>query len=35
MRWNLEWLRTFKAIYEKGTLSGAAQELFLSQPGVS
>ncbi|BAV04379.1 DNA-binding transcriptional regulator, LysR family [Filimonas lacunae] len=32
---NLEWLRTFKAIYETGTLSGAAQELYISQPGVS
>lgn len=35
MRWNLEWLRTFKTIYEVGTLSAAAQELFMSQPGVS
>jgi len=35
MRWNLEWLRTFKAIYETGTLSAAAQSLFISQPGVS
>lgn len=35
MRWNLEWLRTFKAIYETGTLSAAAQELYISQPGVS
>ncbi|UAY56050.1 LysR family transcriptional regulator [Arachidicoccus terrestris] len=35
MRWNLEWLRTFKAIYETGTLSAAAHELFISQPGVS
>ncbi|MGV0924224.1 LysR family transcriptional regulator [Empedobacter tilapiae] len=35
MHWNLEWLRTFKAIYETGTLSAAAQELFISQPGVS
>ncbi len=35
MRWNLEWLRTFKAIYETGTLSAAAQQLFISQPGVS
>lgn len=35
MRWNLEWLRTFKAIYETGTLTAAAQELFISQPGVS
>jgi len=32
---NLEWLRTFKAIYETGTLSAAAQQLFISQPGVS
>ena len=35
MQSNLEWLRTFKAIYENGTLSAAAQELFISQPGVS
>jgi len=35
MQWNLEWLRTFKAIYETGTLSAAAQQLFISQPGVS
>lgn len=32
---NLEWLRTFKAIYEKETLTGAAQALYISQPGVS
>lgn len=32
---NLEWLRTFKAIYEHGTLTGAAQALYISQPGVS
>lgn len=32
---NLEWLRTFKAIYETGTLTGAAKQLYLSQPGVS
>jgi len=32
---NLEWFRTFKAIYETGTLSAAAQALFISQPGVS
>jgi DNA-binding transcriptional LysR family regulator len=32
---NLEWFRTFKAIYEAGTLSAAAQALFISQPGVS
>lgn len=35
MQINLEWFRTFKVIYEVGTLSGAAQELFISQPGVS
>lgn len=35
MQWNLEWLRTFRAIYETGTLSSAAKELFISQPGVS
>jgi DNA-binding transcriptional LysR family regulator len=32
---NLEWYRTFKAIYTTGTLTGAAQTLFISQPGVS
>ncbi|MCL7989358.1 LysR family transcriptional regulator [Sphingobacterium sp. lm-10] len=32
---NLEWFRTFKTIYETGTLSAAAQALFISQPGVS
>lgn len=35
MQLNLEWFRTFKMIYETGTLSGAAKELFISQPGVS
>ena len=32
---NLEWFRTFKAIYETGNLSAAAQTLFISQPGAS
>ncbi|CDT31163.1 Transcriptional regulator, LysR family [Sphingobacterium sp. PM2-P1-29] len=32
---NLEWCRTFKAIYKTGTLTGAAEILFISQPGVS
>lgn len=32
---NLEWYRTFKAIYEQGTLTRAAEVLFASQPGVS
>lgn len=32
---NLEWLRTFKTIYETGNLSTAAQTLFISQPGAS
>lgn len=32
---NLEWYRTFKAIYERGTLTAAAESLFISQPGVS
>ncbi|MFL9483919.1 LysR family transcriptional regulator [Chitinophagaceae bacterium LWZ2-11] len=32
---NLEWYRTFKAIYKTGTLTGAAEMLFISQPGVS
>ncbi|RXK85737.1 LysR family transcriptional regulator [Filimonas effusa] len=35
MLMNLEWLRTFKAIYEQETLTGAAQSLYISQPGVS
>lgn len=35
MQWNLEWLRTFRAIYETSTLSAAAKVLFISQPGVS
>jgi DNA-binding transcriptional LysR family regulator len=32
---NLEWFRTFKAIYETGSLSNAANKLFMSQPGAS
>lgn len=32
---NLEWYRTFKAIYQNGTLTKAAQELLISQPNVS
>lgn len=32
---NLEWFRTFKTIYETGTLTAAANKLFMSQPGVS
>ena len=32
---NLEWYRTFKAVYKTGTLTGAAEVLFISQPGVS
>jgi len=32
---NLEWLRTFKTIYEKGNMTAAAETLFISQPGVS
>jgi len=32
---NLEWYRSFKAIYKSGTLTGAAESLFISQPGVS
>lgn len=32
---NLEWFRTFKAIYETGNLTAAAHSLFISQPGVS
>jgi DNA-binding transcriptional LysR family regulator len=32
---NLEWYRTFKAVYKTGTLTSAANKLFISQPGVS
>lgn len=32
---NLEWLRTFKTIYEKRSLTAAAEALFISQPGAS
>lgn len=32
---NFEWFRTFKAIYETGSLTRAAQSLYISQPGVS
>ena len=32
---NLEWFRTFKAIYETGSLTAAADLLYISQPGVS
>ncbi len=32
---NLEWLKTFKAVYEKGSATAAAASLGMSQPGVS
>ena len=32
---NLEWYRTFKAVYEEGNLTNASEVLFSSQPGVS
>jgi DNA-binding transcriptional LysR family regulator len=32
---NLEWYRTFKAVYKNGNFSVAAKELFMSQPAVS
>lgn len=32
---NLEWFRTFKTIYETGSLTSTAQMLYISQPGVS
>ena len=37
MQSNFEWFRTFKAIYETGTLSAAAQQLFsrsLTKPTI-
>lgn len=32
---NLEWYRTFKAIYQQGTLTRAAEKLMISQPNAS
>lgn len=32
---NLEWLRTFKSVYETQSFTKAAKELYISQPGVS
>ncbi|MFV0404485.1 MAG: LysR family transcriptional regulator, partial [Bacteroides graminisolvens] len=32
---NLEWYRTFKAIYQNGNLTRASEELLISQPNVS
>jgi DNA-binding transcriptional LysR family regulator len=32
---NLEWYRSFVAVYRSGTVSGAAQVLHLTQPAVS
>ncbi|UKT63380.1 LysR family transcriptional regulator [Pedobacter mucosus] len=32
---NFEWYRSFKAICKVGTLTGAAESLFISQPGIS
>lgn len=32
---NLEWYRTFKAVYKHGNYSKAAEELYMSQPAVS
>lgn len=32
---NLEWYRTFKAIYQTGSVTAAAKVLFISQPNVS
>ncbi|MFZ4861734.1 LysR family transcriptional regulator [Sphingobacterium sp. Mn56C] len=34
MQGNLEWFRTFRMVYELGTMSGAAKALHISQPGV-
>lgn len=35
MKADLEWFRTFKVVYEVGTMSEAAKELSISQPSVS
>lgn len=35
MKADLEWFRTFKAVFETGTMSEAAKQLNISQPGVS
>lgn len=32
---NFEWYRSFIAVYRAGTVSGAAQALYLTQPAVS
>ena len=32
---NLEWYRTFKAVYQAGSLTAASKALFISQPNVS
>lgn len=32
---NLEWLRTFRTVYKKGSLTKAAKELSITQPAVS
>ena len=32
---NLEWYRTFKAVYKHRNYTKAAEELFISQPAVS
>jgi len=32
---NLEWYRTFKTVYQTGSLTAAAKALFISQPNVS
>lgn len=32
---NLEWYRTFKAIYQTGSLTAASKALYISQPNVS
>ena len=34
MRADLEWFRTFKTVFETGTMTDAARELSVSQPGV-
>src|SRR5699024_701818 len=35
MKVDLEWIRTFKAVFEAGTISGGARTLGVTQPAVT